>query len=299
MQAVADLGYRANSMAANLRRAESRFIGLVLPDFENPFFGALLAAMERCAEADGYRLTPASSRENPEIEAREVAELLGWRVAGLLVVPSVGSRPGAFAGAEVPVVVVDRISGALSTDEVSADSLTGAAEMTARLIAMGHRRLLLGISDAGVPNMAERIAGVEAAVAASGLDIAIERLACGFSLDTASAAFEARLARGDLPEAIFALQNHAALAAYGALSRRGLRPGIDLALASFDDSAWMAQVHPAVSAVAQPVEAIARAAWARLLSRIEGDTGPVTATHIPCDLRVRGSLGPPRGRGDP
>ena len=35
MEAVATLGYRRNTMASNLRRSQSRIIGLVIPDFEN------------------------------------------------------------------------------------------------------------------------------------------------------------------------------------------------------------------------------------------------------------------------
>ncbi len=293
MHAVAELGYRTNSIAANLRRSESRFVGVVLPDFENPFFGALLSALERYAEQNGYRLTATTSREDPEIEAREVEELLGWRVAGLLIAPAVGSRSQTYAGGEVPVVVVDRISGTLATDEVSADSMTAAQDVTARLIALGHRHVLLGVSDATVPNMAERIAGVRAAVAASGEAVGIELLDCGVSLTSAETAFEAHLQRNGAPRAIFAMQNLAALAAFGALARRGLRAGVDTAFASFDDSAWMAQMHPPVTAVAQPVDAIAQAAWARLRARIEGEEGPAVATHIPCALMLRGTLGPP------
>lgn len=297
LQAVSELGYRTNSMAANLRRSESRFVGVVLPDFENPFFGALLSALERCAEASGYRLTPATSREDPAIEAREVAELLGWRVAGVLVAPTIGSHQTALAGTDVPVVLVDRVSGALLTDEVSADSLSGAREVTERLIAAGHRQIVLGVSDAQVPNMSDRIRGVEMAVVASGLDVVIERIDCGLTLESAQAAFEGHLDRNGTPGAVFALQNLVALAAYGALVRRGLRPGVDLALASFDDSAWMAQMHPAVAAVAQPVEDIARAAWDSLLARINGDDRPPRARHIPCRLMERGTLTPPPRQG--
>ena len=36
MAAVADLGYRANSMAANLLCVNSRFVGVVLPDRHQP-----------------------------------------------------------------------------------------------------------------------------------------------------------------------------------------------------------------------------------------------------------------------
>jgi LacI family transcriptional regulator len=291
LAAVADLGYRANTMAANLRRINSRLVGVVLPDFENPFFGALLSALEREAEASGYRLTAASSRDDPAIEAREVAELLGWRVAGLLLVPTLGGTAALSARGEVPVVVVDRVTGAGRTDEVSVDNDAAARAVTERLVALGHRHILLAASDPQVPNVAERIRGAEAAAGPAGATI--EVLPCGWTVASAEAAFRRRFAEGPVPTAVFTLNNLAALAAYGAARRRGLTPGIDLALASFDDSAWMAHMHPAVAAVAQPVEAIAAAAWDRLTARIDGDDGAAVSDRVPCRFIERGTLVPP------
>ena len=83
LQAVRDLGYRRNTMASNLRRSQSRIIGLVIPDFENPFFAELVAKLEHRAEATNYRIVATSSREDADIEAREIDELVGWRVAGV------------------------------------------------------------------------------------------------------------------------------------------------------------------------------------------------------------------------
>ena len=291
--AVAELGYRANAMASNLRRTNSRFIGLVLPDFENPFFGALLSALERCAEVSGYRLTAATSRDDPTIEAREVRELLGWRVAGLMVAPTLGSQPDAFALADVPMVIVDRVSGFGTADEVSVDNETAAYEAAEKLIALGHRHILVALSDPAVLNMKERMRGVERAIAGAGQPVRLDRLVCGWTVESADAAFAAHLADNPVPSAIFPLQNLATLAAFGAVQRRGLVPGHDLALVSFDDSAWMAHMHPAVAAVAQPVEKIAEAAWARLMSRIEGDQGPAQSVRIPCQLIERATFIPP------
>lgn len=294
LAAVAELGYRANSIAANLRRTNSRFVGVVLPDFENPFFGALLAALERSAEAAGYRLTTATSREDPAVEAREVEELLGWRVAGMLIVPAHGSPPGAFASAGVPMVVIDRVScrpGALpATDEVSVDNDASARAVAERLIGLGHRHILVACSDPEMLNMAERMRGVQAAAAAAKVPVQIEWLNCGWTLDSAVAAFARRGATEPLPGAIFALHNLAALAAYGMVRRLGLTPGLDLALASFDDSAWMAQMHPAVTAVAQPVERIAETAFGMLIARIEGAAEPPRAVRVPCRLIERATL---------
>jgi LacI family transcriptional regulator len=294
--AVARLGYRANAMAANLRRTNSRLVGVVLPDFENPFFGALLSELERCAEVQGYRLTAISSREDVRIEAREVAELMGWRLAGLLYVPTMGSAPATIAAAGMPVVMLDRVLAGAPCDTVTVDNAASARAMTARLIDLGHQRILLACSEPMVGNIAERIAGVEAAVADAQGRVVLERLACGLTVDSANRAFAAHLAANPVPTAIFALQNLAALAAYGAVQRLGLRPGPDVALASFDDSAWMAHVYPAVAAVAQPVKEIARAAWARLMARLEGEEGPFQTLRVPCSIQERGTLTAPLQR---
>ncbi|MFN0113727.1 MAG: LacI family DNA-binding transcriptional regulator [Paracoccaceae bacterium] len=296
MSAVGQLGYRVNAIAANLRRTSSRLVGVVLPDFENPFFGALLAALERCAEESGYRLTPASSREDPQIEAREVAELLGWRVAGLLVAPTIRSPGPEAAVGGVPIVVVDRVFGHPDTDEIAADNTAAASEVTARLIGLGHRRILVAHSDPALLNVAERLRGVRAAAEAARLGgIAVETplLECGPSLGSADRAFANLFSRQEVPGAIFALNNLAALAAYGAVQRRGMVPGRDLALVGFDDSAWMAHMHPAVAAVVQPVEAIARASWERLIARIEGRAGVPASLRIACRIEERGTLVPP------
>ncbi|MFZ5710067.1 MAG: LacI family DNA-binding transcriptional regulator [Pseudomonadota bacterium] len=299
MSAVERLGYRANAIAANLRRTNSRFVGIVLPDFENPFFGALLAALERCAEETGYRLTAASSREDPDIEAREVSEFLGWRVAGLLVAPTVRSKgPDPEAGG-VPIVVVDRISARPGADEVAADNIAAAQEVTGRLVALGHRAILIAHSDPALLNVAERLHGVRTAADAArarGVGVEIRLLECGPSLATADLAFAEHFARAPVPGAIFALNNLATLAAFGAVRRQGLTPGKDLALVSFDDSAWMAHMHPAVAAVVQPVEEIARAAWGRLIARIEGRAGPEAPVRIPCRIEERETLVPPASR---
>jgi LacI family transcriptional regulator len=294
---VERLGYRANAIAANLRRTNSRFVGVVLPDFENPFFGALLAALERQAEESGYRLTAASSREDPAIEAREVAELLGWRVAGLLVAPTVRSRGHDPDTGGVPVVVVDRVSGRAGADEIAADNTIAAREVTDRLVTLGHRSLLVAHSDPALLNVAERLRGVRASVDAAradGVGVEVSLLECGPGLETADRAFARHFAASPVPGAIFALNNLAALAAYGAVRRKGLTPGEDLALVSFDDSAWMAHMHPAVAAVVQPVEAIAQAAWARLIARIEGRGAIAAPTRIPCRIEERETFVPPR-----
>jgi DNA-binding LacI/PurR family transcriptional regulator len=289
LSAVEALGYRANPIAANLRRSHSRFIGVIIPDFENPFFAALVAELERCAEDGGYRIVAASSRERADIERREIDALLDWRVAGMVIAPAVGSAgaDGAMLRSGVAAVVVDRVPAGCAVDSVAVDNAGAAQAVAGRLLAGGARRLLVACTDAGVGNIAERLAGVRAAIA--GVPGArADLVACGMTLDGARAAIAAALDRTGRPDAIFCLFNTATLAAFGILQGRGLVPGRDVALAGFDDSPWMGEVRPPVPAVVQPVAGIARAAWARLMARIDGAGAPAEAVRLPCVVDWRG-----------
>lgn len=289
LAAAEALGYRADAMAANLRRATSRLVGVVLPDFQNPFFGALLSALEREAARTGHRITAASTHDDPKAERREILALMDWRLAGLIVVPAASSQ--ALDGLGLPVVVADRTGGPHGTDEVGADGRAAAAEVIRRLAALGHDRVLLAFSDDSAPNIAERLDGAGTAAQAAG--VALEPLRCGWSVESADRAFAAHLEGAPAPRAVFALTNLIALSGWSALVRRGLMPGRDLAFVSFDDADWMAHMHPPVAAVAQPVEEIARRAWARLMARIGGEGGGPVSERAPCILHERGTLVPP------
>ena len=291
LESVRQLGYRRNTMASNLRRNRSRFIGLVIPDFENPFFAELVARLERCAEATSYRIVATSSREDHEIEARELDELLAWRVAGILLVPSLMSRAASIIEeSEIPFVLLDRVAGSDTVDAVKVDNASASAAVMRRLIELGHRRVLVAYLGDGLDNVAERLDGVRREASAAGAEIKVDYLPTGDSANGAREALTRHLENSPAPDAVFCLFNTAALAAYGLLQERGLEPGKRTALVSFDDSAWMAQVHPPVAAIVQPVQEIAEQGWSRLLARVEGRETESGVLRIDCRLEERATL---------
>lgn len=291
LQAVTELGYRRNTIASNLRRSESRIIGLVIPDFENPFFAELVAQLERHAERTSYRIVATSSREDPSVELREIDELIGWRVAGILLIPALGSDvPRQVAEGETPVVLLDRIVADVPLDSVGVNNAEASADVVRRLVAQGNKRLLVAYLDEGIDNVAERLQGVRQAVAEAGDTIAVDYLPTGDSVEGARAALDGYFADHPEPDAVFCLFNTATLAAYGLMQERGLTPGERTVLIGFDDSAWMAHVHPPIAAIVQPVEEIAEKAWARLLARVQGSDLPYGTERVTCRLEARGAF---------
>jgi DNA-binding LacI/PurR family transcriptional regulator len=89
-------------------------------------------------------------------------------------------------------------------------------------------------------------------------------------------------------DAIVAISDVLALGAMREIQRRGLKPGIDVAVTGFDDSPLAAVVSPALTSIRQPIDQIAAA-----LIRQLGDGGqePVGQLLEP-ELVVRGSSAP-------
>jgi LacI family fructose operon transcriptional repressor len=68
-----------------------------------------------------------------------------------------------------------------------------------------------------------------------------------------------------------------------------------VALVSFDDPFWAALVDPALTVVAQPVQAMADAAVALLLERMHTPESSPRRVVFDLELRVRASCGSPTG----
>jgi len=82
-----------------------------------------------------------------------------------------------------------------------------------------------------------------------------------------------------------------------ALQQRGLAIPGDVSLVGFDDNEWMQMANPAITAVRQPVEALARSAWGRIVARLRGDPSPPVHVRLEGSFHLRSSTVKPAGRG--
>lgn len=293
-KAVDSLGYRPDVAASSLRRRQTAVIGLLVPDFSNPFFSALTARVETLARQAGHRLVVASTAESSADELDELRTLIGWRVAGLIVVPTdpgFGARQ-LLASEDIPTVIVDRIPDGMTHDCIGVDNAMASRAAAARLLELGHRRILALASDIATPNIRERITGARMALGRHpGADI--EVVVGGTDLARSAEAVEERLIHSPIPTAVFALTSTGALATLRAARRLKLSIPQRLSLVSFDDTDWMEVLEPTVSAVHQPVEAVADAAFTRLRARLGGEMSERVDIRLPCRIEWRHSTAPP------
>lgn len=283
--AVEALGYVRDNRAARLRSGQSHLAGVIVPDLTNPMFASFVSTLEHLARLDHYDLVVVSSRNDPAEEAERLEKIREWRPAGLIVLPCDGSladrMPRALA---MPVVVADRIPDAPLFDLVAVDNGEASATITRHLAEQGVQNCLVVGTSLRISNVFERWRGAQAGAGAMRLTL----VEVGFE-DHAPPELARALREEPRPDAIFCLDHETTLAVYRMLGEIGLRPGSDLALASFDEMEWMRLVAPAVTAVRQPVEEMANCAWAMLRRRMSGDQGPVESRRLRCAITFRGS----------
>lgn len=291
LAAVDATGYRPNRLAASLRRARSQTVGVMVPDLTNPFFAALVHRLEDRAAEDGYDIILVGSHEDATREAARLQTLLSRQVDGLILAPARDTIAALGDGSArlPPTVLMDRGAGQSVFDDVTADNADAARQGCRHLLALGHRDIAFVVTSPMLANMRERIAGYRAELAAIGLEGRARIIVGGFDVETCRAAIEQELLRADRPSAIFAGNYVATLGAMKAIRALDLEFPGEISLLAFDDSDWMTVLRPYLSAIAQPVTALADAAWALLQARLVAPLAAPRHLCLPCTLAVRES----------
>ena len=294
-RAIAELGFRPNTVARALIRRRTQTVGMVIPDVTNPFFSDLIWEVERALTDADYAVVFGNSANDPARERRYLEAFLSRRVDALVVVVTAGADLDFVRGlaAEVPTVFVDRLVPP-DVESVVGDNDAGMALVVDHLAGLGHRRVALVNGDAGLETARAREAGADAALARHGLELAA-RSSGAFTLQSGDDQARALLGR-DRPTAVIAANDLLAMGVLAAAARAGLAVPGDLSVTGYDDIPYAAFTSPPLTTVRQPARAMGEEAARLLLARLAGDAGPPQRSVVGPELRLRSSTGPPAGR---
>ncbi|MFP6557203.1 LacI family DNA-binding transcriptional regulator [Paraburkholderia sp. B3] len=188
-----------------------------------------------------------------------------------------------------PLVLIDLWAPGLRS--VNIDNLAGAALAMNHLFELGRRRIAFIGGSLAHYSIAQRALGYRRAFFEAGLlfDPSLEvTIDAGLDPDSGAARAMERLldaTRNAPPDAVFAYNDAAALAAMRICQQRGLRVPADIAIVGFDDIAGAAHAAPPLSTIAVDKEALGRRGVELLLE----ETPDANELSLPVQLIVRGS----------
>jgi len=227
------LNYKPNQHARALATNRSHLIGVVVPDLMNLYFAEVTRAVESVTRPAGFQILICSTDEDPSREIGEV-EALYHRTDGLIIssvlAPTETRAYNKMIKAGAKIVLVDRTMKNLNCPSIATDNVEVGRLATEHLIALGFRSIGHLRGDASSVSE-ERFEGYKQSLSKHKIkyDPSLVR-SCGLLESDGYRAMQEWLTKGSVPEAVFVVNDPAAVGAMQALEDAGLRAGREIAL---------------------------------------------------------------------
>lgn len=297
---AAQLGYQPHLIASQLRRGQTRTVGVVIPDMANPLFAPFVRGVMNALDRNGYMPLIAVSEDDHQRFRQVLRHMASRRVDAII---TAAARTGdarvlqEVAARGLPIILAIRTLPKTNFPAVCHDDAAGAALAARHLIELGHRRLaqLKGPPDVGP--FAARDRGFTDEAAASGVLVQDS----GMFAERPTAEEGRRLTdallalSGPRPTAIFAQNDMVALGALDALRATGLRCPEDVSIVGYNDMFFAAHGPVALTTVRFPAYEIGRLAGSMAHEHVEDPSVAWTAVSASPALVVRDSTAPPAG----
>ena len=180
-----DLGYRPSHAGKALRFGKTNTIGMILPDFNNPFYVELLKGVQTVCSHYGYSLISMDYNMDIEQEHNCLERMLGRQCDGIITIPSrfepVKDLIEEFWNSRLPCVTlgVPRDIGDVKIDSARVDIAKGVEAAVDHLVALGHRHIVFAASwPREIGASMERFGGFESGLKKNGLRFNPEKNIC-------------------------------------------------------------------------------------------------------------------------
>ncbi|MEI4488868.1 LacI family DNA-binding transcriptional regulator [Frigidibacter sp. MR17.14] len=288
LQAAEETGYAPNIQASALRRDRSNIVGMIVPKYDNRFFGAVAERFEQAVRANGQFPVITCTQRDPALELEAARGLLSYqvdclvacgatdpdRIAELCHASGVPTINLDLPGSKAPSVISDSYSAARDLTRLILDACTRDLGLTGALTFVGGR-----LDD---HNTKERRRGFVDAHAERGITVPAGNIIMpGYAAERARAALEA------LPERPRGLFVNSTIALEGVVHWiQSLDPDEAAAIryGTFDFDPFGALLPQSVGMVQQDVDSLI----SEMLRQMrKGPGAPAVVREVPCILRAR------------
>ncbi|MGI9277616.1 MAG: LacI family DNA-binding transcriptional regulator [Endozoicomonas sp.] len=273
LRAMAELHYKPNSFAKALVSNRSDTLGLVVGDLADPFFGLMMRGVEKVANQFGKQLLINSGHHDPEQERDAIRSLVDRRCDALIihskaltdyhVMELLDSQPAS-------VLINRRVQG-VEDRCVYLDNRAASSLAVNHLLKNGHRRIAFLSRDSDIEDQQERLQGYQDALIAGAIipDSALVARGQADHEGGYHATMELLGRKTDFT-AICAYNDAMAAGCLIALRERKVLVPNDISVIGFDDVLLARFLHPCLTTIKYPVEAMGTAA-AKLALSVSGE----------------------------
>lgn len=258
LKTAAELNYKRNNLASNLRKGESKTIGIVVPRINQNFFANLIAGIEEATYQKGYNLIICQSNEERSKEIKCVNTLINQHVDCIVISLSADSTTDFqhlqnVLDHDIQLIQVDRVAEELETLKVINDNEQASFEAVSHLITQGYKRIALLEGPQNLNIFRQRKAGFLRAMEKHNMPVIDELVvANAWTKELGAAATRQLLNLPQPPDAIFAsTSDFSALGVLEVASDMGIKVPSELGICGYSNEAFTEITHPSITTVDQ------------------------------------------------
>lgn len=147
LKTAAELNYKRNVLASNLRMGKSHTIGVVVPRINQNIFSNVIAGLEEVTNQQNYNLIICQSNESVTKEIKCVNALINQHVDCIVISMSVETEDISHLknviDHGIQLIQFDRVAAELETLKVINDNEKASMEAVEHLIQQGYKRIAL------------------------------------------------------------------------------------------------------------------------------------------------------------
>jgi LacI family transcriptional regulator len=296
LRRMKEVNYQPNLAARALSTGRTSLIGLIVPDLVHPFFAQVAKGLSACLSAHGYSLIISSSEENPQLERREIHQMIARSVDALILASTESDQDSVkkLKERDLPFVLLDRKIPGVAANFVGNDDVLAGTMATKHLIEIGCKRIA-HIGGSEVSTALDRKEGYEKTLVENGLtQFAGYLVRHGRGDNSGDAAgyggMRSLLQLNPRPDGVFCCNDPIAMGAMRAALEAGLRIPEDMAIIGCGNVHYDDLLRVPLSSVDQDAAGLGESAAKLALRIIKGKNGgPVKNVLLPAKLIVRAS----------
>jgi LacI family transcriptional regulator len=257
LKAAAELNYKRNNLASNLRMGKSKTIGVVVPFINQNFFSNVIAGIEEAAHQKGYNILICQSNELQNKEIKCVNTLINQHVDCIVI--SIAADHNDYRHLKnvidngIQLVQFDRVVDELETLKVINDNELASFEAVSHLIAQGYKRIALLEGPQNLQIFRQRKAGYLGALKKHDLPV-LDQLVIenAWTKELGANATRKLLDLPEPPDAIFAsTSDFSALGVLEVASAMGIRVPSELGICGYSNEAFSEITSPSITTIDQ------------------------------------------------
>jgi LacI family transcriptional regulator len=257
LKTAAEMNYKRNILASNLRKGHSKTIGIVVPRINQNFFSNVIAGIEEATYEKDYNLIICQSGESHAKEVKCVNALVNQQVDCIVISISADSHDYKHLNNVIEhgiqLIQFDRVVDELETLKVINDNEQASLEAVSHMIEQGYKRIALLEGPQNLDIFRQRKNGYLSALKKHNLPV-IEELLVENTLTKELGAEATRklLSLQEPPDAIFAsVSDFSALGVLEVATALGFKVPGQLGILGYSNEAFTELTSPSITTIDQ------------------------------------------------